>query len=154
TPAGKVDRQALPTPLVTRPGIDTDDLPRTPAEQALARIWQEVLGLSGVGIRQNFFELGGHSLKATQVVSRIHRDLGVQLALRELFIHPTIAELAIRLTAVSATVFRRIPKTPDAAHYPLSHAQRRLWVLSQLEGGSVAYNIPLALRFDGPLDIA
>ena len=74
--------------------------------------------------------------------------------LRELFSHPTIAELAPRLAPAAGASFAAIPRAPEAESYPLSHAQRRLWVLSQLEGGSVAYNMPLALLLEGGLDLA
>ncbi|MDM0053946.1 non-ribosomal peptide synthetase [Variovorax sp. J22R115] len=156
TPVGKVDRAALPAPSAGDGAApDASALPRDREEQVLAALWAEVLGLAQVGIHDNFFELGGHSLKATQVMSRIQRECGVEVALRELFAHPTIAELASRLRSAQPAHPARsaaIPKVPDADHHPLSHAQRRLWVLSQLDGASPAYNLPLALRFDGPLD--
>ena len=136
TPAGKVDRQSLPAPeLSERVSDGAYVAPRTPRGAGSRRIWADILGLTRVGIHNNFFELGGHSLKATQVVSRIHRELGIQVPLRDLFSHPTIAELAPKLASAQPTAFAAIPRAPEAAHYPLSHAQRRLWVLSQLDGG-------------------
>ena len=154
TPAGKLDRQSLPAPdLSERMADGAYVAPRTREEQALARIWADILGLTRVGIHNNFFELGGHSLKATQVISRIHRELGIQVPLRELFSRPTIAELAPRLVSVPTTALAAIPRAPDAEHYPLSHAQRRLWVLAQIEGASAAYNMPIALLLEGPLDL-
>ena len=68
--------------------------PRTQVEHALAKHWAEILGLERVSIHDNFFELGGHSLIATQAVARIREALGVELRLRALFDHPTIADLA------------------------------------------------------------
>ncbi|HSO75398.1 MAG TPA: amino acid adenylation domain-containing protein, partial [Blastocatellia bacterium] len=153
TPAGKVDRQSLPAPDLSKRILEKGFVaPRNREEQALARIWADVLGLEQVGVTNNFFELGGHSLKATQVVSRIHRDLQVEIALRDIFNHPTIAELAANIGAGETTQFVSIPKAPEAEHYPLSHAQRRLWVLSQMENGSAAYNMPMALLLEGLLD--
>ncbi|MGH8575096.1 MAG: phosphopantetheine-binding protein, partial [Gammaproteobacteria bacterium] len=153
TPAGKVDRLALPPPdFSARVADQAYVAPRGPEEQVLASIWADILGLSRVGIHNNFFELGGHSLKATQVVSRIQRELGAEVPLRDLFNHPTIAELAPRLLVADAAAYVAIPKAPDAEHYPLSHAQRRLWVLSQLDGASAAYNMPMALLLEGPID--
>ncbi|MBV8487604.1 MAG: hypothetical protein JO161_04945, partial [Planctomycetaceae bacterium] len=154
TPAGKVDRHCLPAPdLSERISGATYAPPRTREEQALARIWADVLGIKRVGISDNFFDLGGHSLKATQVVSRIHRDLYVQIAVRDIFIHPTIAELAARIGTEQATRYASIPNAAEAEHYPLSHAQRRLWVLSQMEGGSAAYNMPAALLLEGAIEV-
>jgi surfactin family lipopeptide synthetase A len=95
TPNGKVDRHGLPAPDQARPTLeDTFVAPRTPIEEVLAGIWADVLGLIEVGIHDNFFELGGHSLKATQVMSRVRRALGVELPLRKFFETPTIAGLA------------------------------------------------------------
>ncbi|BCL77705.1 hypothetical protein ccbrp13_01700 [Ktedonobacteria bacterium brp13] len=86
TPNGKVDRSALPAPEQERPVLHTPFVaPRTPTEQVLAEIWQEVLGLQQVGIHDNFFESGGDSILATQITSRISSLLQVDFPLRELF---------------------------------------------------------------------
>jgi amino acid adenylation domain-containing protein len=152
TPAGKVDRQALPAPDPSQRESDESYVaPRDREEQALAGIWAEVLGVTRVGIHNNFFELGGHSLKATQVVSNIQRNFHIQIDLRDLFNHPTIAELAPRLRSSQAAQHVPIPKATEAEYYPLSHAQRRLWVLSQIGEGSAAYNMPVALLMEGSI---
>jgi acyl carrier protein len=93
TSNGKIDRRTLPTPEQSwseRKYVG----PRTPLEEQLAQIWAEVLGLERAGVLDNFFDLGGHSLKATQIISRTQRALGVVLPLRSLFEHPTVADLA------------------------------------------------------------
>ena len=105
TPNGKVDRRALPSPAGTRALLETSYVaPRTPMEQQLVDIWQEVLGLEQVGIYDNFFELGGHSLLATQVVSRVHHAFHLDLRLRDFFELPTISNLADALEALSGSV--------------------------------------------------
>ena len=153
-PSGKVDRRALPAPNTAGDPVGAEFVaPRTPAEERLSAIWAAVLGLERVGVTANFFELGGHSLKATQVVSRILKEFGAEVALRELFNRPTVAELAREVEARRRTNFEAITHVPDAPHYPLSHAQLRLWVLAQMEGASVAYNMPAALLLDGKVDI-
>jgi acyl carrier protein len=94
TPNGKVDRRALPAPERTRPELEGVFVaPRTPAEQAMAEIWAQILKMERIGVHDNFFALGGHSLLATQVVSRLRNTLQVTLPLRSLFEHPTVAEL-------------------------------------------------------------
>jgi amino acid adenylation domain-containing protein len=101
TPHGKLDRAALLEAGGTRAGLDGAFVaPRTPVEEALAKIWAEVLGLERVGVEDNFFELGGHSLRGTQVASRVREVFRIELPLRHLFKNPTIAELA-RIVEVS-----------------------------------------------------
>jgi amino acid adenylation domain-containing protein len=101
TANGKVDRQALPAPGPSRPDLETAFIePRTPTEELLAKVWAELLRLEKVGIHDNFFELGGHSLLATQVTSRMRAVFGIEMPLRSLFEHPTIAGLADCLEAL------------------------------------------------------
>jgi amino acid adenylation domain-containing protein len=158
-PNGKLDLRALPPPADGRgdPGVAAAP-PRTPHEQALAAIWREVLGIEEIGAEDDFFVLGGHSLLAAQVVSRIHSLLGVELPLRALFEHPTLAALAESLESgggappapsAAASAVRRLPRDGDL---PLSFAQERLWFLHQLQPSSPAYNEFAGMRFDGPLD--
>jgi acyl carrier protein len=98
TPNGKVNRKALPAPDPS--GFRAEDAyaePRTPVEEQLVEIWEEVLGLERVGVHDDFFELGGHSLLATRVVSRVHDILGVKLSLRSLFEGSTVSGLTDKL---------------------------------------------------------
>ena len=97
TPAGKLDRLALPAPEHTRPEPDDDFGARTPIEEALVGIWSQVLGIATIGIEDDFFALGGHSLLATQVISRIRDAFHVELPLRDLFLNPTVAGLALSI---------------------------------------------------------
>jgi amino acid adenylation domain-containing protein len=94
-PSGKLDQRALPAPEPMRPDLgQACVMPRTTTEEAVADIWQEVLGLGRIGIHDNFFELGGHSLLATQVLTRVQENFRVALSLRQFFGAPTVAELA------------------------------------------------------------
>ena len=96
TPNGKLDVAALPAPESARPEVDNAYRgPETPVEKALTEIWMKVLRVDRVGVDDNFFELGGHSLLATQVVSRIRDVFHVELPLRDLFLNPTVAGLAL-----------------------------------------------------------
>ncbi|MCP4397917.1 MAG: amino acid adenylation domain-containing protein [bacterium] len=153
TPNGKIDRKALPDPLSAGMECGTNYLaPRDDVEESIAQIWQEVLQVSPIGIQDDFFELGGHSLKATRVVSRMQQELDAVLSLQTFFHYPTVAEQALQLQTQTPTVFIPIEQIPEAEYYPVSHAQRRLWILNQLESNSIAYNMPVALRVDGELD--
>jgi amino acid adenylation domain-containing protein len=94
TPSGKIDRQALPHPNLDAAQAAAYVAPRTPLEEEVARIWEQVLGLERVGVEDDFFALGGHSLLATQVVAQVRSDFAVDLPLHSLFTCPTVATLA------------------------------------------------------------
>jgi acyl carrier protein len=123
---GKVDRARLPAeaPPVTQPYEGT----RNPAEELIAEIWKEFLGLDQVGIHDNFFTLGGHSLLATQLVARLRKAFDVKLSLRTAFEHPTIAQLAAALgeTPRADPAPPLVPVARDRP-LPLSFAQQRMW---------------------------
>ncbi|HEX5872256.1 MAG TPA: amino acid adenylation domain-containing protein, partial [Longimicrobium sp.] len=152
TPAGKIDRAALPA-VDAKPEARAFVAPRTPQEQALAEIWREVLRLDKVGAEDDFFELGGHSILATQVLSRVRRALGVELPLRALFEAPTVRALAERLGGAAATDGPPLVRTERGGPVPLSFAQERMWFLQRMSPGSGAYNMAEALALDGLLDV-
>ena len=96
TPAGKVDRRALPAPARVRPELNDPFVgPRTPLERVVAEIWADLLALDRVGIHDNFLDLGGHSLLATQIISRVISTVQVELPVRALFDSPTVAEMVL-----------------------------------------------------------
>jgi acyl carrier protein len=130
---------------------------RTPAEEIIAGVWSEVLAVERVGVNDDFFQLGGHSLLATQVISRLREVFQIEVALRHLFESPTVADLARSIerqlaTAAGAEV-SSIKKISRAESLPLSFAQQRLWLIHQLEPNDPSYNIPVAVRLAGSLDI-
>ncbi len=105
TPNGKVDRRALPAPDWARPDVEQAYVaPRSADEETLAALWREVLGVERVGVHDNFFDLGGHSLLATQLVSRVEAAFGVELAARDVFRSPTVADLATVIVQQRAAV--------------------------------------------------
>ncbi|NBC46589.1 MAG: amino acid adenylation domain-containing protein [Gammaproteobacteria bacterium] len=108
TPNGKLDRAALPLPQLNRATLGTDYIaPRTPTEQALVELWQEVLQLNEpLGIHDDFFALGGHSLLVTQVLGRIVGLFELEISLRAFFAAPTIAALAVR---IEQSQWQRVP---------------------------------------------
>jgi hypothetical protein len=94
--SGKVDRRRLPQPNDDRPALAENFVaPRTPIEQEVAGIWEQVLKVRGVGVYDNFFALGGHSLFATRVISRVNESLKLEMPLRAMFEHPTVAGFAV-----------------------------------------------------------
>ncbi|MES1241997.1 MAG: amino acid adenylation domain-containing protein [Acidobacteriota bacterium] len=97
TPSGKVDRRALPPPGPGRAGRQDSVLPRDAVELELAHLWEELLGVHPVGVRDNFFSLGGHSLLAVRLMSRIRNRFGRELPPTLLFQEGTIEHLARRL---------------------------------------------------------
>ncbi|MFB2896610.1 amino acid adenylation domain-containing protein [Aerosakkonemataceae cyanobacterium BLCC-F50] len=157
TPNGKVNRRVLPIPDLERDRQDKFIAPRSPIEEMLVLTWAQVLQVPQISIHDNFFELGGHSLLATQLVSRIRSNLQVELPLRCLFTAPTVAELAeliqqLKQQKLELTAPPILPRAKNA-ELPLSYAQSRLWFLDQFQPNSALYNIPIALRLVGTLEI-
>ncbi|MDN4091203.1 condensation domain-containing protein, partial [Paenibacillus polymyxa] len=155
TPNGKIDRKALPAPE-GEAGSGTEYVaPRNELETKLAAIWQEVLGLAKeIGVHDNFFDIGGHSLRATTLVSKIHKELNVDLPLRDVFRHSTIESMAAAISRLDEQTFVSIPVADDREVYPQSFAQKRLFILNQLEGAELSYNMPEAMLLEGALDRA
>src|SRR6476646_6252681 len=152
TPSGKIDRLALPLPERQNEKYRG---PRGPLEHMLCEIVASVLSLESVGIDDNFFALGGHSLLARRLVSRVRAMMGAELPIRALFETPTIAGLVPLLKNADANLKPLMPLAPRQRplRLPLSHAQQRLGVITQLEENSTQYNIPEALRLRGELDL-
>ena len=158
TPSGKVDRRALPAPAQTRPELAQEYVgAQTAVEEIVSGTWAEVLGVERVGINDNFFDLGGHSLLATQVVSRLREAFGVEVPLRQLFEKPTVAGLSRylqeQLSAGASASVPAMEQVDREQRLPLSFAQQRLWFLDQLEPGMTAYNMPLAIKLRGTLEV-
>ena len=150
TPTGKTDRKALQNLRETRTkeyAAPTNDL-----ERKLADIWKDILGIEKIGINESFFELGGHSLRATVLVSRLHKELDVEVPLGEIFRHSTIKELAAYIGAAQNSIYEAIEPVERKEYYALSSAQKRLYILNQLERPGTSYNIPGAIIIEGKLD--
>ncbi len=150
TPSGKVDRAALPQVGAT---VAEFRAPVTASEKAIADVFADVLGVDRVGLDDDFFDLGGNSLLATSVVGRIRARLGVTVRAAALFDEPTVAALARHLDAAGSDRAVPLVAGPRPAHLPLSYAQQRMWFLNRLDPESALYNIPLAVRLTGGLDV-
>ena len=155
TPNGKLDRKALPEPRDESEGAGAE--PRTPVEELLAGIWQEVLGRERVGVDESFFDLGGHSLLVMQLLARLRSVFGVDLPVRRIFEAPTVAACARVVEEElrgGALVPPPVTPVPHQDGAPLSSAQNRLWFEHQLAPDSAAYNVPLSFRIDGPVRVS
>jgi acyl carrier protein/alpha-ketoglutarate-dependent taurine dioxygenase len=157
TANGKVDRKALPAPGEVVPVEAAKGDAFSPVEEVVAAVWAQVLDREQLGRFENFFELGGDSVSGVQVMSRLQKLFKTELPLRLLFEEQTVAGLsqAVARANGSAHTLRApsIQPVPRDAVLPLSFAQERLWFLCQMEPESSFYNIPMAIRIKGELDV-
>ncbi|WP_323380118.1 condensation domain-containing protein, partial [Streptomyces alkaliphilus] len=129
------------------------------AERLLAEIWEELLGVTGVGAGDDFFALGGHSLLATRLTHRLGRALDIRVPLRLVFEHPVLADLAQHLPTegerpVGIPMIDRLPEADGTLVLPASVGQERLWVLCRLEEeANLTYHIRGAVHIEGALDV-
>jgi amino acid adenylation domain-containing protein len=155
---GLAEKLGLTAPDRVRPAMSADAAtPRTPVEEVLAGLWARVLGIDGVGIHDNFSALGGDSILATQLISRVREVMHVEVSFRSFFETPTVAGMASSIETASQTTpglqGPPLQAAPREGPLPLSYAQQRLWFLEQLEPNGAVYNLPLAWRFTGDLNV-
>lgn len=156
-PSGKIDRKKLPGPVFKKPSLEGHVEPRTNLQKDLAEIWSDLLGAKRIGIKDNFFDLGGHSLLAVQLMSRISRKVNFRVPLKYIFLSPqidllsvVIEDLLIKNNNYENVVIKKQPRGKD---FPLTYPQSTLWLHDALTGGSSVYNIPLAFKLTGILNI-
>ncbi|SIT34510.1 surfactin family lipopeptide synthetase A/fengycin family lipopeptide synthetase B/lichenysin synthetase A [Filimonas lacunae] len=152
---GKTDRQQLAA--LTPAGITNGQViaPQTATEKVLADIWKQLLQKETVGVNSHFFLTGGQSLKATQLVSQVYRLLKTKISVKNVFEYPELGSLAAYIDRTEHQQF--VPIHPvvknEAGYYPASNAQRRLWLIDQMEDELVAYNSYAAFELNGNLNI-
>ncbi len=151
TPNGKVDRKALPKPEFS--SIEEFVAPKSELEERIALIWADNLGVDRVGIHDNFFNLGGHSLKAVSLLARIKKELEVEIPLKELFSRPTVEGIANYIREASRSEHIAIEPVEKQDYYPLSPAQRRIYIINEIEGPNTVYNLPGTMLIEGKLDL-
>jgi amino acid adenylation domain-containing protein len=157
-PSGKIDEAALPEPS----GADESSGPAAPLlpdEQLVAELWGECLGRPVRDGDADFFDLGGHSLLAMRLTSRINQLFDLDLPVSAIFEAPSVKAYAERLRTarqrgVGEGRTQPLPPPSNARRAPLAPAQRGLWLISRLAGGSAAYNLAAAWRLRGALDSA
>ncbi|RVW00087.1 non-ribosomal peptide synthetase, partial [Rhodococcus spongiicola] len=151
-PSGKLDRKALPAPVVAAREFRA---PTTPIEEIVADVFADVLDVQRVGVDDDFFAMGGNSLIATQVVSRLGAALDTRVPVRVLFEASTVGALAVHIEQHAGAGARKalVARTrPDRV--PLSLAQHRMWFLNRLDPESPTYNLAVGLRMSGVLDVS
>ncbi|NIM15220.1 MAG: AMP-binding protein [Candidatus Aminicenantes bacterium] len=126
--------------------------PENEIQQKLVQIWQRFFGLEQVGINDDFFDLGGDSLKATVLISRIHKELDVNVSLAEIFDNPTIKDLGKRIDASIKKKFVPIEPVEEKEYYPVSSAQKRLYFHYRLNVHSIDYNLVQIHRLEGEIN--
>jgi len=151
---GKIDRKALAEPDIHHRSNRTYLPPRDEIEKKLVEIWSSVLAVNPdtIGLDADFFQLGGHSLRATLLVTRVHRELNVRVPLAEVFRTPILSDLAKFIKEMKKDMPAALPLAELKEYYRLSSAQKRLYLLQQMETESTAYNLPLPVVLDGQLD--
>jgi amino acid adenylation domain-containing protein len=150
----KINFDALPTPRQKDfSGSEHDVAQINTLEKQLIDIWQELIDICEFDVTDHFFEIGGNSLTATQFIARVCNQLSVKLSLKVIFERPTIRSLAEYIQNLEKDKsFEPILPVKKAPFYHTSHAQKRIWVLSQFEDASEAYNIPFSMVLSGGIE--
>jgi amino acid adenylation domain-containing protein len=153
TPNGKIDRRKLPAP----PEVAIERAfraPGTSAEERLAAIWLDVLGIGRVSADDNFFELGGHSLLAMRMVSRVREAFGIELPLRRVLEQPVLRDLAASIADGHTEDSKPIVRRTHEGAMPLSSGEQGIFLLQQLDADSWKFNMAYAARMQGELNHA
>lgn len=152
---GKVDLDALRATTVAAAVPVADAIAADPVRRAIVALWQELLGVPVASVDASFFELGGDSLLATRMVAGLQARTGRHVSLRAFLAEPTIAGLAGVLADADAAT-PGLPAAPPARPpmLALTEAQRRIWMVQKLGDARGAYNMPIAWRLRGALDVA
>jgi iturin family lipopeptide synthetase A len=137
------------TRLHQRPALVTEyAAPRNETEQTIANIWQNIFGFEPIGIHDDFFEIGGDSLRAMVALSKIHKEIEVEIPITDIFSMPTIEKLSEYIKKIGKSTYYSIEPVEEKEYYALSSAQKRLFILQQVAPYSTAYNESLPEVFD------
>ncbi|MCL2717177.1 MAG: D-alanine--poly(phosphoribitol) ligase subunit DltA [Lachnospiraceae bacterium] len=154
TPNGKIDRKALPdASLYNILGVKYME-PRTPIEQNVREIFENVLKVNKIGVYDNFFDIGGDSIKAIQIIGHIRHIFSVNLPIMELFSKPTIADMSEYISNAERNYklnYEMVSNEPRKV-YPISYVQEGFYFYNKLEPRNIFYNIA-ANRIEGRFDL-
>ena len=126
----------------------------TDVAQAVTNIWKEFLGVTSVDIADDFFYLGGNSLILNRLISRIHKTFGIDISIRDAFKNRTISAQIELISNAPKTSFDHISSAETQEFYPQSDTQKRMFVLDQMNPGMTAYNVPIAFKITGDVNVA
>ncbi|MFS0655356.1 amino acid adenylation domain-containing protein, partial [Bacillus sp. 179-C3.3 HS] len=149
---GKVDRRALPAPSRSVEAVNEYVSPQTDTERVLARIWEDVLEVPRIGRHDHFFECGGHSLRGMKMLNRLYEEMHVEFTLKSLFEFPTLEAFALAVEQADQQEIRRVEKAEHADYYPVTSAQKRLFVLQKMSNAERSYHMPAVLKLEGEFD--
>ncbi|HVR27541.1 MAG TPA: condensation domain-containing protein, partial [Candidatus Polarisedimenticolia bacterium] len=156
TRSGKLNRRALPEPDWKQAGAQHYVEPQTAVQRGLAQVWQEVLGVARVGLHDDFFHLGGHSLNAAKIALKLQELFGKHITIRHIFLNPTVAKLAAAIDGLRRRdmAHPEIPCLKDQTAFPLSSAQRSMWLQFHevINSNAPGWGYPQLIRIPGPVD--
>ncbi len=151
TSNGKTDFKALPNP---RDSVqDKYIAPRNKTEEEIVNIWLEILKLEKVSVTQNFFQAGGHSLNMMTMLSKIEQKSGIKISLEQIFDNATVEAISEIIMNSGEGIYKSIMPAEKQEYYPVSSAQKRMYILNQFDGGaSVSYNISKVVIIEGDIN--
>ncbi|GAB5525196.1 MAG: hypothetical protein Roseis2KO_30680 [Roseivirga sp.] len=147
---GKINHKELLALLAPQKEIV---LPSNATEEKLLKIWKDILGDKQISTEDSFHHIGGNSLTIMNLLSHVNKAFGVRISLGDLFKYATIQTQARFVDAANQQELMEIPRVAEAAHYPLSSAQKRLFFLHKFSPQSLAYNMPQVVRLKGELEL-
>lgn len=155
TRTGKIDRKALPKPSFSEIEALYAAAPKNELEAKILHLWKEVFKKEDFGVTHNFFELGGQSMKAIQILSRVQKEIGVQLKISDLFKNPTIELLSQCIEGENGRAqYSPVAVLPVKADYEISQIQMEFWKLENLDRNKNSLIIPSMYSLEGNLNIA
>jgi amino acid adenylation domain-containing protein/non-ribosomal peptide synthase protein (TIGR01720 family) len=146
---GKLNKAALPEPEYKPKEYVA---PTNREEKLIVEAFEKILGITGISVNDSFFDLGGHSLKVTLLCNELEKTIGIKLQLSEIFALSTPKRIAESIKSLQHDSFKEIPKIAKAAFYPMSSVQKRLYLLNEIVGPSISYNISNVIKYENALD--
>ncbi|WP_291584138.1 amino acid adenylation domain-containing protein [Clostridium sp. UBA6640] len=150
---GKLDNKKLPYPEFNRVSYDEYSEPANDIEKKLCEMFSEVLGVKDIGINDELFDLGADSLKMIIILPKIQKEFDVKLSIEDMFSNVTVKSISQKIMMADRNKYLALKKVGEKDYYVTSSAQKRLYMLNQLNPSSTNYNIPIAMKIKGALDV-